>query len=102
MDQDIREAILLFSAVCLHFDTGSGLCVDLDVTGRRTNPQFCQDPLLAEVTCPISPRKLLEYTVDFTFGGMFAFNEFSGFSRTMYTSTSDHAPPTAQLAAGTF
>ncbi|WAR30029.1 hypothetical protein MAR_003597 [Mya arenaria] len=43
-----EKAILLFWAVCLHVDTGSGSCMDLDVTGCRRNPQFCHDALLAE------------------------------------------------------
>ncbi|XP_052786257.1 fibrinogen beta chain-like [Mya arenaria] len=53
MSTDKEKAILLLLAVCLHVDTGFGSCVDLDVTGCRTNPQLCQDPILAEVTCPV-------------------------------------------------
>ncbi|WAR30111.1 hypothetical protein MAR_003679, partial [Mya arenaria] len=53
MDPDKQKAIVLFLAVCLNLATALGSCVDLDVTGCRTNPQLCQDPLLAEVTCPV-------------------------------------------------
>ncbi|XP_052786383.1 microfibril-associated glycoprotein 4-like [Mya arenaria] len=47
------EAIVFIGAVCLNLALASGSCVDLDVTGCRTNPQLCQDPLIAEVTCPV-------------------------------------------------
>ncbi|XP_052815406.1 uncharacterized protein LOC128242336 [Mya arenaria] len=31
-------------------------CVDLDPNGCKANPHLCQDPLLAEVTCPVTCR----------------------------------------------
>ncbi|WAR29938.1 FCN1-like protein, partial [Mya arenaria] len=47
----------LLWAVCLNVVADFGPCEDLDVVGCRNNPQICQDPLLAEVTCPVSCNK---------------------------------------------
>ncbi|XP_052815760.1 uncharacterized protein LOC128242582 [Mya arenaria] len=48
--------VLVTLSLAFKYSRSEDPCADLDPDGCRANPHLCRDPLLAEVTCPVTCR----------------------------------------------